>query len=76
MKKKITKCYNMEINHLILFGQNIGIFGLIVLAYSTPRIGLVGEASGRCHISGHSDKMFLFLSSFFYGNLNHNHEKD
>jgi len=69
MKKKITKCYNMEINHLILFGQNIGIFGLIVLAYSTPRIGLVGEASGCCHISGHSDKIFFMPKSSFLWEL-------
>jgi len=27
----LTKCRDMEIIHLILFGQNIGIFGLTIV---------------------------------------------
>jgi len=71
----------MEINHLILFGQNIGIFGLIIAAYPTPpHIGLVrGGASGHCHISAyvlHNISRFKNIVVFFHGHFIHNYEKD
>jgi len=56
----------MEINHLILFGQNVGIFGLIFAAYPTPHIGLVWGASGHCHISGHDLHNIFRLKYFFF----------